>query len=242
MIVPLAAGHHAGYAPGVDRIRLLKHQIGAIARYALRTARRSPIRISREPAFDPETAAWFRARIATCAAYLEFGGGASTLLAADAEVPTVCVESDSRFAAALRDALPADAPVTVLSAAIGETEDWGYPLWIFPTAARVRRWQRYPNCGIEALATLPMFPELVLVDGRFRRACALHVAAAARVRGASCEILFDDYADRLHYHQVEMVLGPPRMIGRAALFCLDAASSNPSGEPVGLAAAECDFR
>lgn len=226
----------------MNRIRLLKHQIGAIARFARRKLDRSPIVISREPAFDPETALWFRARIATCASYLEFGGGASTLLATDAGVPTVSVESDYRFAEALREAVPAGAPVTVVVPSIGATEDWGYPLWIAPTSVRLRRWREYPACGIETLATLPAFPELILVDGRFRRACALHVAAAARARGERCEILFDDYAGRAHYHQVEQILGPPQMIGRSALFRIDGAASNAPVEPAELAAAESDFR
>lgn len=226
----------------MNRIRLLKHQIGAIARFARRKLDRSPIVISREPAFDPETALWFRARIATCASYLEFGGGASTLLATDAGVPTVSVESDYRFAEALREAVPAGTSVTVLAPLIGATEDWGYPLWILPTSARVRRWRQYPACGIGALARLPVFPELVLVDGRFRRACALHVAAAAGARGERCEILFDDYAERAHYHQVESILGPPQMIGRAALFYVDGATSDAPVEPAALAAAESDFR
>lgn len=232
----------AGYALPVNQIRLLKHQIDAIVRFARRRFDRSPIRISREPAFDPETAAWFRARIATCASYLEFGGGASTLLAADANIPTVSVESDARFAEALRKAVPAGAAVTVLAPPIGATEDWGYPLWITPTPARVRRWRQYPSCGIEALAKLPVFPELVLVDGRFRRACALHVAAAAQAQGARCEILFDDYAERAHYHLVETALGPPRMIGRAALFCVEGATADTTVSSAMLAAAESDFR
>lgn len=198
--------------------------------------------VSREPAFDPPTTAWFRARIGGCAAYLEFGGGASTLLAADARVPTVSVESDARFATALRQALPAGAPVVVLVPPIGATEDWGYPLWIAATAARVVQWRRYPASGIEAAAALPVFPELVLIDGRFRRACAMHVAAAARACGTGCEILFDDYAERTHYHAVEAHLGPPQMIGRAALFRLNPDVPSSPVAPTALAAAERDFR
>lgn len=237
--VELVAGRRADYFAAMAPLRTLKNQIRALGRYARRQLALKPIRMSRDPAFDPATTAWFRERIAASGAYLEYGGGASTLLAADAGVATVSVESDARFAAALRHALPPSSNVTVLSPDIGVTEDWGYPVWIVPVRFWLTRWRRYPQGGIAALGALPAFPDLVLVDGRFRRACALHVASAARARGAVCDILFDDYAGRPHYHGIESVLGTPEMIGRAALFRSDLASAI---APAAIAEAERDFR
>ncbi|MGB5076829.1 MAG: hypothetical protein WBO17_05055, partial [Sphingorhabdus sp.] len=62
--------------------------------------------VSRNPAFDPETENWFRKHIRSSQSYLEYGAGASTLLAADALVPTISIESDAKYAQSVRDALP----------------------------------------------------------------------------------------------------------------------------------------
>ena len=62
------------------------------------------------------------------------------------------------------------------------------------------------------------FPDFILVDGRYRVACALESARPRVYARASSKLLFDDYALREQYHVVEKYIGPPQRIGRAALF------------------------
>lgn len=209
-----------------ESLRLAGRQLRSLARYLrphFLRARALPIR--RDPPIDPPTAEWFRSRIRSSRAYLEYGSGVSTLLAADAGVPSVSIESDRAFAQAIRQALPAGARSLVVDVSIGLTEDWGYPVWIFATRRNLRRWRNYPLAGIARLGDLPAFPDLVLVDGRFRRACVLAVTRAAVERGIGTEILVDDYAGRPQYHEVERLLGRPEPIGRAALFRIGPATA-----------------
>ncbi|WP_108810028.1 hypothetical protein [Sphingorhabdus sp. Alg231-15] len=176
--------------------------------------------ISDKPAFDPEFEKLFTTEIAKANFYLEFGSGASTVLAARAGVQTVSVESDSKFAEAVRTVLGAQAPVKIVVCDIGITEEWGYPVFTRPTAKRLEIWRNYTKIPFTHIAKSTSFPDMVLIDGRFRVACALATALNAQKMGGITAIYIDDYRDREHYHVVEDYLGAPIMIGRAARFSI----------------------
>lgn len=174
--------------------------------------------ITRQPAFDPETELWFLNRIGSAKSYLEYGAGASTLLASDASIPTISIESDHNYADAVRAALPKGHKTKIIAANIGRTGHWGYPLWTFKTKGALRRWRTYPEAGVHELANNVTFPDLVLIDGRFRVACCLTVVRAAIEHDCETQILFDDYALRPQYSVVEQALGAPESVGRSRIF------------------------
>lgn len=174
--------------------------------------------IGRKPAFDEETELWFRNRLSSTKSYLEYGAGASTLLAADAMISAISIESDKDYAAVVRAALPQKNLSEVHAIDIGRTGDWGSPLWTLKTAGAVQRWSRYPDAGPLAIKNSDHFPDLVLIDGRFRVACFLAIVKASIQQQRPTEILFDDYAHRPYYKIVEEVAGTPKAIGRAGLF------------------------
>lgn len=182
----------------------------------------------KEPWLDPETKQWHRAALANSQSYLEFGSGGSTYLAATLGIPTIAVEGDHAFADAVRRQLPAGNKVTLISAPIGLTGPWGVPVPGSPTKSRVTRWRSYIDLPFAELGKSGRpFPDLVLVDGRFRRACALRTAYEAGKVGAKPTILFDDYYadERAHYNRIEAILGAPERIGRSAIFRIDDATN-----------------
>ncbi len=193
--------------------------------------RTTPIIVPTEPHFDAATQAFFHERLARSTSYLEFGSGGSTLLAARLGINTLSVESSARYAAAVSTALGATTTVDFHYANIGWTRHWGHPVANNPTAARTALWYTYIDVALKALDG-QVFPDLVLIDGRFRRACALHVAHYAATHGYATEILFDDYAARESYHAVEAWLGTPERIGRSALFRVGADRTLPIPETV----------
>ncbi len=177
--------------------------------------------ISDKPAFDPEFEKLFTTEIAKANFYLEFGSGASTILAARAGVQTISVESDLKFAEAMRTVLGSLAPVEIIVCDIGLTEEWGYPVFTRSTAKRLEYWIKYTKDPFSKIAKATSFPDMVLIDGRFRVACALATALNAKKAEAVTTIYIDDYRDREHYHVVENYLGAPIMTGRAARFSID---------------------
>jgi hypothetical protein len=167
-------------------------------------------------------AAALRAAYETATVILEYGSGGSTALAAAMPGKTVfSVESDAAWALGLRDwftANPPAATVTIHHADVGETGKWGMP-------ANNLGWARFHHYPLQVW-DLPGFqhPDVVLIDGRFRAACFL--TTAYRIT-RPVTVLWDDYAERASYHEVERLVKPAQMIGRMARF--DLTPQAPSG-------------
>lgn len=60
-----------------------------------------------------------------------------------------------------------------------------------------------------------LISSFVLIDGRFRVASFL---TSIKFCDDGCKIIFDDYANRTHYHVVEEIIKPIKIFGNQALF------------------------
>lgn len=169
------------------------------------------------PHMDEASEARFERELGNSRAYLEFGTGGSTVSADRLRKPTRSVDCDPYYVAAVRKALRPDTIVDIITVDIGITREWGKPLFRQRTPARLRRWSRYAEAPFER-AWPNGFPDFVLVDGRFRVACALESARQARLAGAATTIMVDDYEDRPAYRAIEAYLGAPERVGRSAMF------------------------
>lgn len=162
-----------------------------------------------EPFMDPEGIARFKAELAKASRYVEFGSGGTTVLADKSGIPSISVESDRFYARAVASRLNG-AVVRQIVVDLGLTSEWGAPL--LNTPAKGRRYVTAPFGSTE------LFPDFILVDGRYRVACALESARRAYKAGKSAVLMFDDYTLRPHYHSVETTLGKPKTYGRTAIF------------------------
>lgn len=151
----------------------------------------------------------------TARVILEYGSGGSTVLAAGMADKTVfSVESDRSWSEGLADyfvAHPPKARVVLHHADVGPTGKWGTP----KSTEAHERFHLYP---LEVWdRTDFLHPDVVLIDGRFRTACFL--ATLYRIT-RPVRVLWDDYADRTAYHEVEHLAKPVAMHGRMAEFHL----------------------
>lgn len=162
------------------------------------------------PGLDAPGLKRFEAELAAASLYLEFGSGGSTIVADRAGIPTLSVESDRFYAKAVEARLDSGR-VRILTPRLGVTRDWGTP--IISTRAKGLRYVRAPF-------PLMPFPDFILVDGRYRVACALECARQAQLAGARAILMIDDYVGRGSYRRVEESLGPPQLDGRAAIFII----------------------
>jgi len=153
-----------------------------------------------------EATAWFLEKLGQSKRYLEYGTGGSTYAAARLGIDFIAVDSDRYFLESVRnkirnDGLTKAAGQTFHYADIGLTGHWGHPLGSsHASAGRVEQFRRYsdPPTICRSGGTLP---DLVLVDGRFRVACALKALRMLQnERGWT--IAIDDYADRPHYNAI----------------------------------------
>jgi len=137
------------------------------------------------------------ARIDGSRHYLEFGAGASTIYACTSSGPTTIdsVESSPEFVEERLLPNPAVAHalevgrLTLHVVDLGETGRWGKP----KGSARWRAWPDY-SAGVFA-GSAPH--DVILVDGRFRVACALNALLHAP---PDSTILVHDFWNRPRYH------------------------------------------
>ena len=138
--------------------------------------------------------------------YAEFGTGGSTLLAVREPFEAIVgVESDPAWAEAVRQdeevALAIGAGrASILHADLGPVGAWGAPV----DRTAVKPWPGYVATMWREWDRRRAFPDLVLVDGRFRVACALSVALLWAARRGTQEpplLVLHDVSDRRPNYQ-----------------------------------------
>jgi hypothetical protein len=178
-------------------------------------------RVPATPHFDEPGQILFRDILSRTTRYLEYGMGASTVLAWQTADVVVAVESDVHMLAAVRRALSSSGRNPRLSrlilADIGFTKEWGKPVFTRPTRRRLARWESYAMAPWAFLKQHAIVPETILIDGRFRVACAL-VSLLNLERASPCVLLVDDYGDRPHYRMLEDFADRASTQGCMALF------------------------
>lgn len=161
----------------------------------------------------PAEAELVRASYLKAETILEYGSGGSTVVAGEMIGKTVfSVESDRNWVAMMRGwfaQVPPISSVHLHHVDIGPTGEWGAPV----NEKHFRRWPEYPTSVWDRDDF--QHPDVVLIDGRFRVACLLTVALRIT---RPIVALFDDYAHRKPYHEVEAFLRPTGLTGRMALF------------------------
>jgi hypothetical protein len=178
-----------------------------------------PPQIPDASVFDVDGDRYFAARLPKARVYLEYGSGGSTIVAAKSGARFTSVDSDPFFLRAVENKITSEfgrLNGDLIYCNIGITGFWGIPIFKRPSAGRRKRWKRYPLApwgGHDA----SFLPDLVLIDGRFRVACALATIKYLSNK-VPFEILVDDYGDRAEYREIEKYAELSSMQGRMAVF------------------------
>lgn len=162
------------------------------------------IDLSMEPHLDEEALEVFKESLIKCQGYLEYGMGGSTLLAARSCQSFVSIETDKQFFDKMKEAINGmedkkSTQLSLLFQDIGPTKLWGKPK--DRSLENKKLWKSYIDLPWQKAKEEGQEVDLVLIDGRFRVACALK--SLIELRGDHSRILFDDYFPRAEYHEVE---------------------------------------
>ena len=176
-----------------------------------------------EPYFaTPESKLWFTEALASCRYYVEFGSGGSTCLAARLGKPFVTVESDKKFLRAVKDKIVSVGYYnpdrqSFHYADVGFTGPLGKPVYFLKLSGqRKANFRRYSDFPLPPHGSLGL-PDLVLIDGRFRVACALKSIQALQ-DSEGWLIVVDDYGKRESYEVIKKFAHEVRRIGHMAVF------------------------
>jgi|GEM_PF-1277408 len=179
-----------------------------------------PITLPDMPHMDADETAALRRLLENAGTYLEYGSGGSTIFAAGLGVPKIIsVESDPRFVAALRDKFRgAVSDIDIMHCDIGRVRSWGRPLNMTPTEENIRRWNNYALAPWRKIHEAGTYPDVVLIDGRFRVNCAL-TSLLEQPADRKITYLFEDYADRHDQYQIiEKFIQNARPVGRGLIY------------------------
>jgi hypothetical protein len=179
------------------------------------------------PHFDVETHDCFTRLIERADVYVEYGSGGATLLAADHASLVVSVESDRHYRHLVQkalDAAPRRGRVELIHGRIGPTAEWGNPiLRVDIRAVSGRHYATAPWSVLERAGGRRA--DLILIDGRYRMACAL--GAMLSPLGRDAPMLIDDFEGRASYQElldfVDVIERPGRSILARAKSSLDRA-------------------
>lgn len=151
--------------------------------------------------------------------YLEYGSGGSTILAARSNKRFISVDSDKYFLRAVHKKIgKLSAEQILIHSDVGLNGPWGIPIFKTKTEARLRRWSQYPEAPWKVILSGRLgLPDLVMIDGRFRVACAL-TCIKYLMDSPRATILFDDYANRPNFKIVEEFAALDGIAGRMAIF------------------------
>lgn len=179
--------------------------------------------IPEELPFDEAGGGYFRRRIRQSRVYVEYGSGAATIHAAGHTQLLCSIDSDAWYLNAVRRKLaeqPRTATCHLLHADIERAPHWAGRATRDPLGDVPQGWRRYAWSPWQCLWKQGAMADTILVDGRFRVACALatliHLPA-----DSEAELLVDDYADRPYYHVLEACGTLAAMHGRMAVFRAD---------------------
>jgi len=153
----------------------------------------------------------FEKYVQRCNRYFEFGSGGSTKVAARYGKTIFGVESDKEWVTHLKHEVGPLCAVEYVD--IGPTKEWGYPV----DSSCQSLFKNYS----ESILKHSEYFDFILVDGRFRVACAanavLHTLQNSIDPGKT-HIFIHDFWDRPHYHGVLDILEEVERAETAGVF------------------------
>lgn len=147
--------------------------------------------------------------------YLEYGIGGSTVLAAQKSLKNIiAIDSSKEWIDKVKVDIEKsvhNGNINLLLANLGATVEWGYP----KNDQLVKNWPQYYTSPWISFKALNVYPDLILIDGRFRTSCFLYSLLHCQ---NGTRILWDDYQNRPEYHFIENILPPQGIIDDMAIF------------------------
>tara|TARA_A100001015_G_C14760782_1_gene621340 strand:+ start:97 stop:717 length:621 start_codon:yes stop_codon:yes gene_type:complete len=140
--------------------------------------------------------------------YFEYGSGSSTLIANDFNKKFISIELDKKYYFEIKKKIKND---QIKFFNIGPVGEFSYPILKLK-----KKIVSYIN-SIDSYFSNKDYPDLILVDGRFRIACCLNILRHVQKKSLKVLIILDDYEKRKSYRILNKFF-KIRRIGRMAIL------------------------
>ena len=203
----------------------LKQKIGSIPLidyiHNVFVLKRAKIQIAENPSFvSKEAVEKYLELLQNSSFYVEYGSGGSTVAAAKLGKNFSSYEPSEKFLKLVSKKIKQLGKLDhqcmdLKSIYYGPTRTWGIPFPFVLSKFIFRKgMQKYSNPHWESLKR---FPDLILIDGRFRVACALKAIKSLKNQD-NWVIIVDDYLDREEYKIIEEFSDLDAILGTTAFF------------------------
>ena len=150
---------------------------------------------------------FFESELRKSKTYLEYGSGSSTFLAQELNKKFFSIEADKNFYKFMNKKIKGD---KIIFKSLGIVKDYSIPINLDygRNLKQINNRQKikiedYLNGILKDLDEKKIIPDLILVDGRYRTLCGLHLYNFFKNKNVQFKIIFDDYIDRKHHHILE---------------------------------------
>ena len=133
---------------------------------------------------------FFKKKLKNSKHYFEYGAGSSTLYADMNEKKFTSIELDKSFFFMINERLKKK---NVFFINLGPVGEFSYPL--FKNKKKILSYIK----SIDPYFNKKIYPDFILIDGRFRVACCLNLLLIMNKKKIKSTILIDDYKKRDHY-------------------------------------------
>jgi len=146
------------------------------------------------PSLPHNVCKYFEEKLKTTKSFLEFGSGGSTVLASKyVKGDIISIESDIEWFNKLKIIFKEYSNVKLyLVDLMCKPRTWGHPSAECPQSQKRKYSQIVKSLDLSEV-------NLILIDGRFRVACALHIHPLI---SNETDVLFDDFGDRLEHYSI----------------------------------------
>ena len=187
---------------GDYRYNLIKHTIRYHLFFPLNYTIKDEINFGSTKAND-----FFKNELKNSKIYLEYGTGASTLLAEKEKKNYFAIEGDRNFYKYMNKRLKKN---NIKLKSLGVVKEFCIPVK-FKSDYDLRKInnkerkdiKNYCNGILEEFEKENIIPDLILVDGRFRKLTGLYLYNFFKNKNNNFKIIIDDYLNRENYHELE---------------------------------------
>lgn len=152
---------------------------------------------------------FFKKTLRKSSFYFEFGSGNSTILAEKFKKKFISIELDKTFFKKVLGILKKNNKVKYID--IGPVGEFSYPL--FKDRSKILDYIKSINKYVKK----KKFPNLILIDGRFRVACCINIFYLIKKYKHNPIIILDDYKKRNCYKILNKIFNI-KLIGRMAIL------------------------
>jgi len=152
---------------------------------------------------------YFKKKLNNCKFYFEYGSGSSTLYVDKKFKKYISIETDKSFYSLIKTKIKKKNSLKFMS--LGLVGEFSYPFYV--SKNKIKNYVE----SLDFFIIKKSFPDLILIDGRFRVACCLNLLKFKEIINSKSIIILDDFKKRENYKVLKRYFNI-KLVGRFGIL------------------------